>query len=215
MSSVIADRQSRARPPDALLWITCVVLASPVALFVVTWCTAWIAVPAVLTLLWAVGCLPDAAGGAERRSRASSILFALGLGSVGFCISGAGGVGPQGFDQIKHDSVLADLIFHSWPVLFSSEQPLVYYVGYYILPALIGKIGGWQFANVILALQTWVLYVLAALWVTRVGGRHPKATLLLFAFFWVSIRSAIGSCTANGVTIRGGPGYSSPTRPSC
>jgi hypothetical protein len=182
MSGVLSERQS-GWPPATLAWITYAVLALPVALFLVTWCKAWVGVPAVLALLWGVRFLPTAGLGAGRSSRPSAVVLAVAVGSLGFCISGAGGVGPQGFDQIKHNSVLADLLSHSWPVLFSPEQPLVYYVGYYTLPALLGKVGGWHFANLALAVQTWLLYVLAALWVTTVCDRHPKSTLLLFVFF--------------------------------
>jgi hypothetical protein len=136
-----------------------------------------------MVLVWSARCLAAADDSRALRLSPSSTLLALVVGSLGFCISGAGGMGPQGFDQIKHNSVLADLISHPWPVFFSPDQPLVYYLGYYLLPALLGKIGGWGFANVMLAVETWILYVLAALWVVTAAGSHAKGSLLLFLFF--------------------------------
>src|SRR5262245_37772521 len=179
-----------------MLLVTYLALALPVALFIATWCTLWLAIPAVIALAYALRCLP--VGGARRASpiTGSTALFGIGLSTIGFCISGAGGMGAQGFDQIKHNAVLAALISHRWPVFFSDHEPLVYYLGYYLVPGLLGRIAGWDVANVALPLETWLLYTLAAFWVMICIRRHPKAGLLLFAFF--SGLDPVGNWIASG-----------------
>lgn len=182
VSQEIAQSQGRRRHSSLLVGATYAVLALPVGVFLLTWCTPWLGITAAAVLVCGARSLPATAPRGRRLSR-SSALLAIAVGSLGFCISGAGGVGPQGFDQIKHNAVLADLIAHPWPVLYSPDQPLVYYLAYYLLPALLGKVGGWILANLALAGETWLLYVLAALWVTASAKHTPKASLLVFVFF--------------------------------
>ncbi len=92
-------------------------------------------------------------------------------------------MGWQQGDWLKHNVVLADLIRQQWPVLYLPERALVYYLAYYLAPALVGKIGGWHLAYVALGIETWALYFLAALWVLKLLGRHGRIGLVVFCFF--------------------------------
>lgn len=57
---------------------------------------------------------------------------------------GYGGIFPQAGDWYKHNAVLHDLINKSWPVYYTSneESMLTYYLGQYLVPAIIGKLAG-------------------------------------------------------------------------
>lgn len=81
--------------------------------------------------------------------------------------SGIGGVGFQDADWYKHNAILKDLIQHSWPVMYQQEGqllPLVYYLAYYLPAALFGKWGGWNLANQVLFIWSYLGLILAILW---------------------------------------------------
>lgn len=75
-------------------------------------------------------------------------------------VSGAGALLPQAWDYYKHNSILEILASRPWPVMLFSGKPLVYYTGYYFLPACLAKISGlgtlnfyafcWQFSGIYL-----------------------------------------------------------------
>jgi len=69
----------------------------------------------------------------------------------------------RNWDWIKHDAILHDLIHYDWPVVYSLTERgadvLVYYVSYYILPALSEKYFSFN-AHWVLLLQTFVLFAL-------------------------------------------------------
>lgn len=54
---------------------------------------------------------------------------------------GYGGIFPQSGDWYKHNAVLHDLINKPWPVYYTKaeESMLTYYLGQYLVPALVGK----------------------------------------------------------------------------
>lgn len=57
--------------------------------------------------------------------------------------AGIGRFVDQGYDWIKHNSVLNDLTNKSWPVYYNNKgekSMLTYYIGQYIFPSFIGKI---------------------------------------------------------------------------
>ncbi len=59
-------------------------------------------------------------------------------------ILGIGGFFPQAGDWYKHNAVLNDLTKRSWPVYYEQfgKSMLTYYLGQYLVPALIGKMVG-------------------------------------------------------------------------
>jgi hypothetical protein len=84
------------------------------------------------------------------------LIFLLLLALMWVSLSGAGGVGYQRGDWVKHESILQDLIEKRWPVVYdfyAAPVPLVYALAYYLPSALIGKLGGWSLAQ--LALFVW------------------------------------------------------------
>lgn len=68
-------------------------------------------------------------------------------------LSGLGGYGYQEYDWLKHHAVLLTLIEEAWPVWMSHDGTpvaLVYYTAFLLPAATVGKLLGWQAANVVL-----------------------------------------------------------------
>ncbi|MFO0703164.1 MAG: hypothetical protein U0525_00350 [Patescibacteria group bacterium] len=83
------------------------------------------------------------------------VLTSLILGAL----SGAGQFVWQKPDWTKHNVILNDLISYEWPVYygkghFVEQTSLVYYIGYYLPAALIGKVTSYDFAQIALFLYT-------------------------------------------------------------
>jgi len=57
-------------------------------------------------------------------------------------ILGMGHLYPQSWDYAKHNAVVHDLVNYQWPVVYSKYDNcmLTYYIGQYLVPALVGKI---------------------------------------------------------------------------
>ncbi len=53
---------------------------------------------------------------------------------------GIGGFTNQSSDYIKHNGIFRLLLEKIWPVKVTEDSALVYYMGYYLLPSLVGKI---------------------------------------------------------------------------
>lgn len=69
--------------------------------------------------------------------------------------SGVGGFYPQKADWNWRNAILRDLIDYTWPVVYPlTGEGLVYYLSYFLIPALAGKLFGWTAANLVLFLWT-------------------------------------------------------------
>jgi hypothetical protein len=181
-------------------------LALPVALFLAGWLRAPWSLLAVAALAWAAvegvlrlpGGRGGGGGGGDRRDRLgepgrrgrlgpiagllAGLLAGTALLALVVALLGAGGVGPQAWDWVKHEAVLADLVAQDWPVTYRLGPPagdlgLVYYVAYYLPAALVGRLAGWPAAHAALFAWTVAGVVLAWRWVARLG-RAPAAVAL-------------------------------------
>ncbi|WP_034445733.1 hypothetical protein [Butyrivibrio sp. AE2032] len=68
-------------------------------------------------------------------------------------MSGIGGFVWQRPDWQARNAVLHDLINYPWPVVYETGGGLSYYLCYWMIPALVGKLAGWNAAN--MALFAW------------------------------------------------------------
>jgi hypothetical protein len=101
-------------------------------------------------------------------------------------LSGAGGVGLQEGDYFKHNAVLKGLIESPWPVWVPTPQgafPLVYYLGWYLPAAAVGKLWGWEAANVFMFIWTYWGVLLALGWFALLVGRCSPVVLAVFFLF--------------------------------
>ncbi len=181
------------RKEDAGLdpWLTRASLAYlglPVLLFLLLWLKPGFGFPAaVLSAVGLVGLFRAALseGIPDRRL----ILGTLAVAVAAALISGAGGVGLQNWDYDKHNAVLHDLISRPVPIRYADvgdpalAGPLVYYMGWYMPAAVVGRALGWEAANAALFVWTALGLWLALLWFARLaGGRGPWPALFLLFF---------------------------------
>lgn len=87
------------------------------------------------------------------------ILLTVIIISIWVWLSGIGGFAFQNWDHHFRNALFRDLINYSWPVYYSDNMgnltsgsdtqlyTLVYYIGFWLPSALVGKVFGWQIAN--------------------------------------------------------------------
>ena len=104
--------------------------------------------------------------------------------------SGVGGCGYQNDDYRASNALLNDLMTRSWPLMSTvagRPTPIVYYMGYYLPAALIGRMWGWSAANSFLWAWTLAGVALAFAWFVRISWIDVRARrnriLLVAAFF--------------------------------
>lgn len=112
------------------------------------------------------------------------ILIAAGLWTSLF---GAGFVGPQTGDQLKNHMIYRDLFEYSWPVIYpdmpSEMSFLSYSLGYYLVPALIGKGFGWTIGSLSIFLWTALGIALLWSWFCVLFSWFAVFAILVFIFF--------------------------------
>lgn len=108
-------------------------------------------------------------------------------------ISGAGGYVVQRGDWTKHNVIINDLINYDWPVNYGagpyvSDTTLVYYLAYYIPPAIVGKLlGNWQSAEIATFIYTFIGILLFALGVLRFNKNKVWYLLVLFGISGIDV----------------------------
>jgi hypothetical protein len=113
-------------------------------------------------------------------------IFAL-LVALGWTyLSGAGGFAFQNGDWVKHNAMLYDLVTRDWPVTYTiNDVPafLNYYLGLYMVPALIGKLTNMQTA--LNAQFVWIFcgVVLSYAWLTRIIKKPRVLVIIFFILF--------------------------------
>lgn len=107
-------------------------------------------------------------------------------------VSGQGGFVPQKWDHAYRNAIFRDMITYTMPVTYPDMQngALVYYIGYWIVPALFGKLGvylgsddtGWLTGNIAMLVQsTLMLSVMFLLIMAVLKKSTGKAVLLIAA----------------------------------
>ena len=134
------------------------------------------------------------------RSNLLLLLPAFIILTIWLFLSGVGGFGFQNVDYRTHNALLHDLIVQEWPLMVSLNGVktfIVYYMGYYLPAAWIGKRFGWTAANDFLFIWTWVGVILSFVWfwktsAVNVHWRMPRTIGLALLF-----------CLAGGLDVVG------------
>lgn len=173
--------------------VTLAYLALPLAVFLATWLRWPVGVPLVVLLVAVVHAAGRRIGTTDGSDsdvrRQWRWALAIALGWVLLC--GVGPFGPQTGDWEKHNAILKALVLEAWPVTYPDAPPppepgraaLVYYLGYYLPAAVVGKVLGWTSAYVFLFAWTVLGVFLALLWSSRVIRIDaPIAAMAIFVF---------------------------------
>ena len=172
--------------------ITWIYLALPFILFCMGWLRLSIAVPIVALILWVIYQLIKYVPDSKTTSHfLLSTFYLLLFTGLWVFLSGVGGYTFQNWDHHWRNAVMRDLITYNWPVIYSSPEQgpvkmLVYYVGYWLPSALVGKVFGWEAANFFLFLWTWLGVFLVVIHLCKGVVAAPMRTIqyaLLLIFF--------------------------------
>ncbi len=119
-----------------------IVLFLPVFIFMLTWIRPVIGVPVAITMAGALLLAIKSANGSYKLALSKkTIIITIGIAFVWCFLAGQGGFWYQSSDHAYRNAIFKDLIYHPWPVVFEKYDVLLnYYVGYWIVPALFGKI---------------------------------------------------------------------------
>jgi hypothetical protein len=165
--------------------ISILYLALPFILFSLGWLRLSIAIPVVLIILWAIWKLLNQSPIPHSPFPTSQQTFYLLLITfLWLFLSGIGGYTFQNWDHHWRNAVFHDLITYNFPVVYSAPEKgpitmLVYYVGYWLPAAWVGKLLGWQAANFALFLWTWFGVLLVVFHLSRSRGEVTSPLLLL------------------------------------
>lgn len=160
----------------------------PVPIFLLGYFSSWVGVPAaVLAVAGFLAARPLTAADTPRcygqslAGLAVLLVFAAAWTSLG----GAGHLfHANAIDWIPRYGVLRDLVVYDWPPRYLDENGVELVlrapIGYYLVPALAGKLAGVAWADFLLLLWTWLgvsLFFLA-----NIGGTPGKRLLILMFF---------------------------------
>ncbi len=182
--------------------ITLAYLALPYALFFPFWLNASAASVMMITMAIALGVswkLAPAHNASLNNTfsitsdsiNVTNLLGFLGL-LVWLNLSGVGGYGYQSPDYGMHNGRLKDLIDFSWPVRYNPDANLVYYVGYYLPSAALGKLFGPVLAMRSMLPWTLLGVSLALRWLTLLTGTRHTSLLLVAVFILFGPQDMLG-----------------------
>lgn len=200
--------------------LSVIYLLLPFIIFCLTFLKIWIGLPiAVLIsiLVWVVLSKKELEGESVIISK-SDLLFGVAILSMWVLLSGIGGYAFQNGDHLTRNTIFSDLINNHWPVYYlpssnpqiSSISALVYYIGYWLPAALIGKLFGWHVANA--ALFTWTLlgiFLTGILLKNRIKTTFLATALFLIFFSGMDI---LGTLTIRAFFPNGYPTIWPPTQ---
>lgn len=110
-------------------------------------------------------------------------------------ISGQGGFFFQTWDNHSRNAIFRDLINFSWPVIYpETGYSLVYYLVYWLVPAIIGKLLGWTAANIALLLWSYFGIMISFLLISYIiqGQDNKKLWIICGIFILWSGLNVIG-----------------------
>ncbi len=172
-----------------LFRITYLYLTIPFIIFCMGWLRLSIAIPVVAIILYALWQLLKRSPESQFPILNSRFpIYALLATGLWVFLSGVGGYTFQNWDHHWRNAVLRDLITYDWPVVYSSPERgpikmLVYYIGYWLPSALVGKAFGFGAANFFLFLWTWLGVFLVTLHLSLKLRSSLIKTVFLLIFF--------------------------------
>ncbi|MBL8097986.1 MAG: hypothetical protein JNK81_02335 [Anaerolineales bacterium] len=168
--------------------ISILYLTLPFLLFLFGWFRLSIAIPISLIIIFTIYQLLKPNSSKPQFTIHYSLFTVLLLTGTWLFLSGLGGYAFQNWDHHWRNAVFHDLINFDFPVYYSQPESgpvkmLVYYVGYWLPSAIVGKIFGWGVANLFLFLWSWLGVILVTLQLSNFLKTSAIKTTLLLIFF--------------------------------
>ena len=172
-------------------------LALPAMLFFLTWLKLYISIPAVIVLaLGLYFSIKDTKDKESFEIPLYAIIVIIVLIAIWAILSGQGGFFTQKADHLYRNHIFKDMINYKWPLLYNNanDEGLVYYVGYWIVPALAGKFSlflstntnlSWIVANV--ALVIWTVLLLLSVMLLLVYNLKAESTKKIFLILFILV----------------------------
>lgn len=165
--------------------VTYVYLCLPVAIFLLGWCRWYIGIPAIMIVVYSLAkCIKERSnlktyGFELKKQDICKLLLALLFIAVWVWLSGVGKFVWQNSDHTCRNTIYELLVNHSWPVRGEyavegvvQSRGMVYYIGFWLPAALIGKAlgirAGYVSQYVWAVLGIFLLYLLICLWRKKV-----------------------------------------------
>lgn len=171
-----------------------VYLALPMVIFLLGWCRWYIGIPASLVVIYgALRCMKE--HGRRRNifkpNDTIKIVVIVGIVLLWVCMSGVGGYVWQNADHQTRNTLFELLVQEKWPVIREIEQDgymqgkgLVYYVGFWLPAAIIGKMfgieAGYAAQYVWAVLGILLFYIMICIWRKKVSV-WPLVLIILFS----------------------------------
>ena len=118
-------------------------LALPLFIFICSWLNYFCAVPLAILFLLALYKIYRGKSTASlewKLDDKAAVTFAV-LASIWCFFAGIGYFYYQSFDYHFRNAVFRDLLTYDWPVFYDkANTPMVYYMGFWLVPALLGKL---------------------------------------------------------------------------
>lgn len=174
--------------------IAYIYLLIPFIIFAVSWMKVYIAVPVVLVIFYCLFSMcknPEISLSLEcNKGGLKKIIIVALLVAFWVGISGVGGFSYQSDDHTWRNAIFETLVYNKWPVTsienidgISIERGFSYYMGFWLIPAIIGKIFGigiGYFAQVLWAIIGILLFYFGLCILRHKISIWP---LFIFAFF--------------------------------
>lgn len=171
--------------------ISILYLTIPFLMFLFGWFRLSIAIPVFIIILFATWNIAKQLRITNYETRFTihySLFAVLLLTGAWLFLSGIGGYAFQNWDHHWRNAVFHDLINFDFPIYYSQPETgpvkmLVYYVGYWLPSAIVGKYFGWGIANLFLFLWSWLGIILITLQLSDFLKTSAIKTTLLLIFF--------------------------------
>ena len=185
-------------------------LLLPTSFFIIGWIRPLIAIPATALLLasWVLILLnARKTQSAVYEIKMSAIVFVSVVLLLWCFIAGQGGFFYQSSDHQYRNAIFRDLVAFRWPVVYEQTGcSLVYYVGFWLVPASIGKVANlffsletaWFVANVALFLWTflYLFFVSLLIFIYTKADSFKKIVLAMMLLVFFSGLDIIGMLTS-------------------
>lgn len=164
----------------------------PIMIFILGWIDLWVSIPlTAITLVALYFCYKQIIENEQEEFslKKEELLLFFVLFFLFFVFGGGGDLFVQDFDWNKHHAILYDLVKFDWPVVYSNDVLLTYYLGQYIVPAFLGKLFGHSNLIALWSMTVWnaigltIVHAMVCQYL-QVKSAWKKAGVFLILIFW-------------------------------